>query len=189
MRHSTLYHNSWQLQVYIFFIGNLFFLIGCGLKPERKIMDINQAIKDSANIDDFLSIKYRKVDSLYHNPIYPYQVNYRMEDTDITFCNLPLVESWALKNDASFNFFIMIKDSEAGTDIVKVISSYYGVHFMESNVEVDDYSITGSTYYWKTENIEIMLERFPNVRMIKKYDNCFMLLIGNMDYKSVFPLK
>lgn len=150
-------------------------------------MDINQAIKDSVNIDDFISNKYQKVDSLYHNPIYPYKVNYRIKDVNITFGHLPLVESWALKIDTSFTFFILLKNNSKGPSLVDVISKYYGPHSMESNVEIDDHFNTSNTYYWRIDNIQIMLERFPNVRMVKKYDNCFMVLIGNMDYKSVFP--
>ena len=169
------------------FFSNLIFLTGCALNPEDKIMDINQAIEDSATIDDFISSNYENVDSQYHNPIYPYKVNYRMKDAGITFAHLPLVESWALKVDTSFTFFILLKNNSNGPNIVDVVSSYYGLHSMESNVEIGDHFNTSNTYYWRIANIQIMLERFPNVRMTKKYDNCFMLLIGNMDYKSVFP--
>jgi hypothetical protein len=180
---------SGQSSVRLVFAICLVGLVGCNIKPKLQCMDINNVLLGSGGIDEFLQTRCQKLDSSYRNPIYPYNVNYKISDTGVKFANLPLVESWVLKIETSFTFFLMLKDNAASPDLVEVISKYYGSHFMESNVEIGSHFNTGNTFYWRTEKLKIMLERFPNVRTDKKYDNCDMLIIGNMDYLSVFTKK
>jgi hypothetical protein len=150
-------------------------------------MNFNQIVINDDNIGNFVSKNYQKVAHGYINPIYPYQVNYIAKDCDGMFDTIPVVGSWALMKDTLFTFYIMLKDDFRQMRMNSIISKYCGPPLAESNVEINYNGPSGNIYYWKYNKLEVTLEKFINVRNGIKYENCGLLIIGNMKYRSLLP--
>jgi len=148
-------------------------------------MEINKYLKTEQDINVLVSEHFLKLDYSYKNPIFPYKINYISKNLKLTFCHIPVIDGWVLKNGHFFTFFILVETDSA---IVKSISNVYGNHDTESNVEINDNLNAPITYYWHLKELNIILAKFYNVRQINKYNNCSMIIIGNMDYKSIVQL-
>jgi hypothetical protein len=149
-------------------------------------MEINENIGRKEKVEAFIEANFVPVNSYYKNPIFPYKINYRSRDSGITFCSLPIVDCWILKCGTSYTFFMLIRNVP---DLVNVISNYYGSHSMESSVEIDDRSLAGTSYFWERGDFSIILSKYLNIERINKYENCRMINIGNMPYKSIVSLR
>ena len=163
----------------------IFIVFGNCYYTNDKGMEINRYLKTEQDINVLVSKHFLKSDYSYINPIFPYKINYSSKNLKLSFCNIPVIESWVLKNGHFFTFFILVENDSI---IVKSISNVYGNHDTESNVEINDNPNSPITYYWHLKELNIILRKFYNVRQINKYNNCSMIIIGNMDYKSIVQL-
>jgi hypothetical protein len=96
-------------------------------------MEINENIKNSEDVSEFISKCFVGIDHSYKNPIFPYKINFRSDDLKFTFCGLPVIDCWAFKRDHLFTFFILLKND---SDTMKSISEVYGKPDIESSVEI-----------------------------------------------------
>lgn len=165
----------------------LVFLFGFKLQSNQ-VMEINEAISGKS-IDGFITNKFDSVGSSYKNPIFPYKINYKIKDKEVTFCGVPVVDCWALKSNSSYTFFMLIKHS---ANLVNAISKNYGQHDTETEIEINDRPSSPTSYSWESEKVNIFLRSFRNVEKDKKYEDCLMVIIGNMSYYEIVsfpPLK
>lgn len=145
--------------------------------------EINDVIRGDINIDDFISNNFEPINSFYKNPIAPYKVEYKSTNDSVMFCNHHAVESWAVRSGSLYTFFVILKTAPG---ILEEISSRFGHQTGETEVEMDNRNILGTTYYWQKEKANIILQHFSNVQRIKKYSHCSIVVVGNIKYKKLF---
>ena len=147
-------------------------------------MEINDAIKNEKSINSFIETYFEPVTPFYKNPLFPLKINHKSKGRTITFCNITPVDSWALKLDSSFTFFLLIKDS---VKVFNAITKNYGGHSIESEAAVNDVSM-GITYDWENPPIQISLKQFINDEDFPEYEDCYLIRIGNMNFKDIVIL-
>ncbi len=73
-------------------------------------MEITKIIESEKAINKFALKNFELVSSSYKPPIFPYKVNFKRKTTATAyFCNLPLVDSWVLKQNSLYTFFLILK--------------------------------------------------------------------------------
>ena len=155
----------------------------------KKNMEITKIIENEKEIDKFILKNFELVSSSYKSPIFPYKVNFKKKTKATAyFCNLPLVDSWVLKQDSRYTFFLILKND---VELVAEISKKYGKQLIESEFEVNNNYIGDTSYYWEVGHINIVMNKFSNIDKITKYYNCSLIAIGNMNYSEIItvPLK
>lgn len=147
-------------------------------------MEINEVI-NGKTIANFIANKFDSVGASYKNPIFPYKINYKIKNEEVTFSGVPVVDCWALKSNSSFAFFLLIKSSP---NLVNAISENYGQHESETEIEINNRPSSPASYSWEAEKINIILKSFRNFEMDNKYKDCSMVIIGNMSYYEIVSL-
>jgi hypothetical protein len=160
-------------------------ILECKHKPLTLRMELNDIIrKDAEEINSCILSDFEPIDLPHNNPFFPIKVNYKSINDSILFCNLSLIDCYALRNSNSYCFLILLKFDP---DLVRVISKYYGNPSIEGDVKIDDRSLGNGLYIWHHESVNIYLRRDRNPTGEDKYKDCSFVAIGNMEFRELLP--
>jgi len=145
---------------------------------------INEVIKNKDRLNKFIAENFESIAPSEQNPIFPFKTNYKSKIKAITFCNITPIDSWVLKEDTSYTFFLLLKNNE---NVFNAITKTYGHHTVEAEAEVNNVNM-GISYSWDKPTVEIHLRKFINDEDYPKYEDCYMVVVGNMMYKDIVIL-
>jgi hypothetical protein len=146
-------------------------------------MDISECIINKECITFCIGNNYELIDSTYKNPIFPYKINYKSKTRKLTYCGNDVIDSWCLQLEDSFTFYFIVKKN---SNVLKSIVKKFGTPDAETYVEMN--GIPSPTAYHWDEEVKIILSRYLNPRCISKYNDCFMITFGNMEFSRIVHL-
>ena len=167
--------------VYITFLNLLAFMsIQCGTNHRR---DVIEWLKDQNKFYNQLEECFTPFDDKMYSPIYSYSANYQANKGALSICNIDVLDAWLLKEDSSFNFYLVVKQNP---QIVPLITKEFGPHSIETDIEINQVS-QPTAYHWEGK-YNIIVRPFHNIVGDKKYDSCILITIGNMSYKDLIRM-
>lgn len=170
-------------------IGILFiFFTGC-----KETVILKETMIQQMEINDFISQK--KIDLLIrthfialnpenNNPIFPYKINFHLQSRRITFCSIPVIDGWGLISKNNYTLFLLLPK----LDLHDAILRTYGRSFNTMEIEIDGRSDPDPMYSWDSSEVKIIIHKYRSLEKRKDYDNCYMVIIGNMNYEDVVLL-
>jgi hypothetical protein len=152
-------------------------------------MQMNGNIKDmsviqSAHTDvkEIISSNFAPLFAGYKSPIFPYRVGFKCKDFNIKFCNIDIIDGWALKEDSLFCFYLMMKNEQ---NLLSRISTKYGKHAIETSVSVNESVEPSSSFIWEKNGVRIYLQAFLDMSTTERFRNCCLVIITNMKYRDI----
>ncbi len=145
-------------------------------------MEISNYIKYDKNLENLINKAYEAPNSFYTNPIYPFKVSYKNTSNQQLFCNIPIVASWIRVTGNNFTFFIIVKNNE---NILPFVIKKYGAPNFYSETEINRIDTNGKSYFWTSNHLNIIINKFYNLTKNEKFDNCSIIIFGNMNYNDL----
>jgi hypothetical protein len=146
--------------------------------------DLSEVIAADA-VHFLIDVAFVPTDPTLPSPIFPLKVTHVVKYQRLVFCELPIQQTFCLSVDDQYAFFMLVRRSY---EVYQKIRTRYGYPEAEISVDIDGSEPSEPNYHWDVHKLIIILSSFHNFARIEEYQNCYMVIVGNMEYRDMISL-
>jgi hypothetical protein len=146
-------------------------------------MEISKCWNSKNDVESYIRKYFIPVDSnTTFDTLFPCTANYINAVDSLSFLGMRVEQCWVKKEGSLYAFFILIHESQG---LEEAISSVYGNPRIKAQTYANDTPLGREYNVWQDGDINLELVSFRNLTKTKRYENCELLIAGNMSRRQL----